>query len=84
MLNRMARHQVRRHLRQVARLVILIANQGGGEIELVYQLRTETCRANRALRVFSEWLPRHQANRIGMRLAAIRRNAGKVRDLDLL
>ncbi len=84
MLNRTAKHQVRRHLGQVARLVILIANHGGEEIELVHELRTETRRANRALRVFSEWLPQHQADRIGKRLAAIRRNAGKVRDLDML
>ncbi|MEK6261216.1 MAG: CHAD domain-containing protein [Planctomycetota bacterium] len=54
------------------------------DVERVHQLRTETRRADAALRLFADWLPRRRADWIRRRLGDVRCKAGTVRDLDVL
>ncbi len=76
--------RVRRHFRDVIRLVNSVVNDGEhDEVELIHQLRTEARRADAVLNLFVNVLPHGRTKRVRRRLAIIRKKAGRVRDLDV-
>jgi CHAD domain-containing protein len=53
-------------------------------VEATHLLRVASRRADVALRLFREWIPRHRRHQLKSMLKQIRVDAGAVRDLDLL
>ncbi|HEY4262724.1 MAG TPA: CHAD domain-containing protein [Schlesneria sp.] len=53
-------------------------------VEVTHQLRVASRRADVALRLFRDWIPRHRRQHLKSTLKQIRVDAGTVRDLDLL
>lgn len=79
-----ARHVIRVALRKVFRLLAQATQRKSGDAELTHQLRTATRRADAALRLLVDWLPRRRQVWMRKRLGVIREKAGAVRDLDVL
>lgn len=75
---------IARHFKKTLRLVKSCRHEGAANVECVHQLRTSTRRADAALELIAEWLPRRTKERAHQRLKKIRRSAGAVRDLDIL
>jgi CHAD domain-containing protein len=57
---------------------------GGKNAERVHQLRVATRRAAAALDLYHDFVPQKSAKKMEARLKRIRRQAGKVRDCDML
>ena len=77
--------RLRRHLRDVIRLVNAVVNDSADdEVELIHQLRTEARRVDAVLNLFDDILPHNRTKWVRLRLAVIRKKAGRVRDLDVV
>ena len=66
------------------RLVGEVTTRGEKSEECIHRFRTETRRADAALRFFADCLPRRRTERIRRQLSDIRGKAGLVRDFDIL
>jgi len=66
------------------RLITLLHEMQITVPEWTHQVRVSTRRADVAIRVFADSLPRHGRERLQKRLRKLRHRAGAVRDLDLL
>ena len=75
---------VRLRLRSVFRLVESVAQKKKQDVDLVHRLRTESRRADAALRIFADWFSERRGKKLRQFLDDIRDKAGKVRDLDVL
>jgi len=74
--------QLRGCLKAVMQLLV-VNSRHGKNVGRIHQLRTESSRADAALRLFANWLPQRRANRMRKSLAKLRHRAGTVRDLDV-
>lgn len=79
-----ARHAIRVSLRQVSRLLAQATQRKSGNAKQTHQLRTATRRADAALRLLIDWLPRRRRQSMRKQVGEIRERAGAVRDLDVL
>ncbi len=71
-------------LQDVCYFLSLAAKKPKNNIKYVHQLRIATRRANVALRMFENVLPKCRVHRVKKQLRCVRRGAGDVRDLDVL
>lgn len=83
------RHARGRRARRMLRapfehLITLLHDVQITDPEWTHQIRVGTRRADVAIRVFADSLPRHGCERLQKRLRKLRHRAGAVRDLDLL
>jgi CHAD domain-containing protein len=79
-----ARLSLEARLTAVAHHLPLAAYHAQPNPEHVHRLRVSTRRAEAALELYCDWLPRKRARWIKKRLKKIRRAAGEARDLDVL
>ena len=79
-----ARHAIRVSLRKVSRLLAQATQRKSGNVKQTHQLRTATRRADAALRMLVDWLPRRRQQSMRKQVGEIRETAGAVRDLDVL
>lgn len=79
-----ARHAIRVSLRMVIRLLAQSTRRKSGNAKRTHQLRTATRRADAALRLLRDWLPRRRQQSMRKLIGEIRESAGAVRDLDVL
>src|SRR5262249_31775687 len=75
---------VRRHLRKFVRLMSDIIVKGNKKVERIHLLRSESRRADAAIRLFKDWLPSRRADLIRADLHDLREKAGAVRDFDVM
>jgi CHAD domain-containing protein len=75
---------IRHLLEKVVHITASVATKPKNGVERIHRLRTETRRADAALRLFIDWLPQHPADRLRQKLTDIRRKASSVRDFDVL
>ena len=80
---KMIEQAIRLRLKKVVQLVADVATKSDRNVERIHDLRTETRRADAALRLFVDWLPRRRTERIRRHMGDIREKAGEVRDLDV-
>ncbi len=71
-------------LRNIGHLVTSVRTKDDRSVERIHQLRTETRRADAALRLFKNWLPCRRERWTKECLDEIRATAGTVRDLDVM
>jgi CHAD domain-containing protein len=83
-VSEVAGRSVRMRLEAVSHYLPLAANKADQDSEYVHQLRVATRRANAALRIYSDLLPRKGVKAIAKELRRIRKAAGDARDLDVL
>jgi CHAD domain-containing protein len=74
---------IRQRLNKVRALVERVAVKRDRSVECIHHLRTETRRADAALRLFKHWLPGRRSQRLRVLLRSVRHKAGMVRDLDV-
>ena len=80
-----ANQSVRRPLRNLVHLLKAVASgEEDDDIELIHQLRTESRRADVALRLFADRLPRRELDWVRRRVGQIRAKSGPVRDMDVI
>ncbi len=79
-----AKQALDRRLRKSIELMIAVREHGAEHVERVHHLRTETRRADAALRLLGDGLPHHRAKSIRRQLNDLRDQAGQVRDLDVI
>lgn len=80
----LAKQAIRTPLQKTIRLLAAITKTKADHVDHIHRLRTETRRADAALRLFGDWLPGHRRKWIQKRLGELREKAGRVRDLDVL
>lgn len=78
-----ARHVLFVRLQVVKDYLPRAALESDDDIEHVHQLRVGTRRADAALRIFADWLPKKIQRKARRRLKKIRRAAGAARDWDV-
>jgi CHAD domain-containing protein len=78
-----ARHVLFVRLQVVTDYLPLAALEADKDIEYVHQLRVATRRADAALRIFADCLPKKYYRKARSRLKTIRRSAGTARDWDV-
>ena len=78
-----ARHVLFVRLEVVKDYLPRAALEADEDIEHVHQLRVGTRRADAALRIFADWLPKKNYRKARRHLKAIRRAAGAARDWDV-
>lgn len=83
-LTRIAKRSLRDLSHRFRRLLADLANVHKEPVETTHQLRVTSRRADVALRLFKDWLPRGRRQWMRRVLKDIRFDAGSVRDLDLL
>ena len=83
-VSEVAVESVRLRLEAVSHFLPLAAKKSHDDIEYVHQLRVATRRANAALQIYGELLPRKRVKAIAKELRRIRKAAGDARDLDVL
>lgn len=79
-----ARSALRLRLKLVSHYLPLAAWEADDDPEYVHQLRVATRRANSALGIFADLLPRRRLRKLKRQLHGVRRAAGEARDLDVL
>lgn len=83
-VEQLARQSIRDSLREVLRLLAKATRRKPDNAEQTHQLRTATRRADAALLLFVDWLPRRRGRPMRKQVSEIRKKAGAVRDLDVL
>jgi CHAD domain-containing protein len=83
-LTEIATKALRNRLKTVWYYAPLATYKFGDDIEYVHQLRVSTRRAQAAIQLFSDVLPKSEARWMKNRLRSIRKAAGDARDLDVL
>lgn len=83
-LARFPKRTLRRVLKKLQSLLGELRPADSEIVEATHQLRVASRRADVALRLFREWIPRHRRHHLESMLKQIRVDAGAVRDLDLL
>jgi CHAD domain-containing protein len=79
-----AQRAIRERLKAVRYYAPLAAYKPEEDTEYVHQLRVSTRRAQAALQIFADLLPRREMRRMKQTLRGLRRAAGDARDLDVL
>lgn len=80
----LSRRLVGLRLRKAIQLVAAVTTKSRKDVKRIHRLRTETRRADAALRLFADWLPHRRTGWIRRRLDDVRSKSGTVRDLDVL
>lgn len=79
-----ARQAIDLRLKVVRHFLRLSAQKAHKNVEYVHQMRVSTRRAQSALRIFSEVVPRNRKQWFDKKLKRLRAAGGKARDLDVL
>jgi CHAD domain-containing protein len=83
-IRQVAKRSLRARLDAVRRYLPLAAERAGEDVEHVHQLRVWTRRAQAALKLYADLLPRRRAAWIQQQLKRLRRAASTARDCDVL
>lgn len=83
-LRRFARRSLKRLLKRPDQLMMVLTPDDADHVEAIHQLRVASRKADVALRVFREWIPRRIRRTQAATLKKVRVAAGAVRDMDLL
>jgi CHAD domain-containing protein len=83
-LARFPKRTLQRLLKKLRGLLKELRPANSEIVEATHQLRVASRRADGALRLFRDWIPRHRRHHLMSMLKQIRVDAGAVRDLDLL